>query len=59
MPSILIETAFISNQREEIKLRDPYWRDQIAGSIADGILDYRDLVEGNAEGNLENRQARR
>ncbi len=59
MPSILIETAFISNQKEETKLRNSYWKDQIASAIADGILDYRDLVEGKVEVNLENRQARR
>jgi N-acetylmuramoyl-L-alanine amidase len=55
MPSILIETAFISNPKEENKLRDPYWRDKIAKAIADGILAYRDKVEES----IENRQARR
>ncbi len=44
MPSILIETAFISNKTEEIKLRDPYWRDQIAKAIAEGIIAYRDQM---------------
>jgi N-acetylmuramoyl-L-alanine amidase len=55
MPSILIETAFLSNKEEEVKLRDPYWRDQIAKAIAEGILDYRDFVE-RIDGN---RQARK
>ncbi|HUO56680.1 MAG TPA: N-acetylmuramoyl-L-alanine amidase [bacterium] len=55
MPSILVETAFITNPKEEIKLRDPYWRDKLAKSIADGILAYRDVVEGTSE----NQQARR
>jgi N-acetylmuramoyl-L-alanine amidase len=55
MPSILIETAFISNRKEENNLRDPYWRDKIAKAIADGILEYKDL----AEGSIENQQARR
>jgi N-acetylmuramoyl-L-alanine amidase len=55
MPSILIETAFISNKNEEIKLRDPYWRDKIAKAIADGILAYKDQVEAS----IENQQARR
>ncbi len=55
MPSILIETAFISNPKEENKLRDPYWKDKIAKAIADGILAYRDKVEES----IENRQARR
>jgi N-acetylmuramoyl-L-alanine amidase len=46
MPSILIETAFISNPKEEFKLEDPEWQDKMAKSIADGILSYRDTVEG-------------
>lgn len=47
MPSILIETAFISNPREELKLEDPAWQDKMAQSIADGILAYRDVAEGS------------
>lgn len=46
MPSILVETAFISNPQEVIKLRDPYWRDKMAKAIAEGILAYKDRVEG-------------
>jgi N-acetylmuramoyl-L-alanine amidase len=53
MPAILIETAFISNKDEENKLRDPYWREKIAKAIADGVLAYRDIVEGP----IEDRQA--
>jgi N-acetylmuramoyl-L-alanine amidase len=45
MPSILIETAFISNPREEFKLEDAAWQDNMAHAIADGILSYRDIVE--------------
>jgi N-acetylmuramoyl-L-alanine amidase len=55
MPSILVETAFITNPKEEVKLRDPYWRDKVAKAIADGILAYRDVVESTSE----NQQARR
>ncbi len=55
MPAILVETAFISNQKEENKLRDPYWKDNMAKAIAEGILGYKDVVEGNSE----NKQARR
>jgi N-acetylmuramoyl-L-alanine amidase len=55
MPSILIETAFISNPKEEFKLQDSEWQDKMAKSIADGILAYRDEVEGS--GDVE--QARR
>lgn len=55
MPAILVETAFISNQKEENKLKDPYWKDNMAKAIAEGILGYKDVVEGNGE----NEQARR
>lgn len=40
IPSILVETAFISNPYEESKLRDPRQQQRYAGSIADGIRDY-------------------
>lgn len=49
MPAILIETAFISNKSEEIKLMDPYWREKIAKAIADGIVDYKRSLEGTGE----------
>ena len=40
VPSILVETAFISNPAEEAKLRDPRWQKQIAGTIARGVQEY-------------------
>ena len=40
VPSILVETAFISNPTEEAKLRDPAWQKQMAGAIARGVQDY-------------------
>jgi len=40
IPSILIETAFISNPEEERKLRDPAYQDKLAEAIADGIRAY-------------------
>jgi N-acetylmuramoyl-L-alanine amidase len=40
VPSILVETAFISNPSEEKRLRDPNWQQKIAGAIADGVQDY-------------------
>ncbi len=55
MPSILIETAFISNPKEEKKLKDEEWKNKIARSIADGILSYRDQVEES----VDTRQAER
>jgi N-acetylmuramoyl-L-alanine amidase len=40
IPSILIETAFISNPDEELKLRNPREQQRFAESIAEGIRRY-------------------
>ena len=40
VPSVLVETAFISNPSEEQKLRDPGHQSRLANAIADGIQDY-------------------
>lgn len=40
IPSILIETAFISNPEEEKKLRDSAYQNKMADAIADGIKRY-------------------
>jgi N-acetylmuramoyl-L-alanine amidase len=40
IPSILIETAFISNPKEEAKLNDERYQEQIAEAILLGIKDY-------------------
>ena len=40
IPSILVETAFISNPDEEKKLCDPGYQNKMAGAIADGIRRY-------------------
>jgi N-acetylmuramoyl-L-alanine amidase len=40
IPSVLIETAFISNPEEEQKLRDEAYQDQLADSILRGLLRY-------------------
>lgn len=40
IPSILIETAFISNPEEERKLRDAAYQHKMAEAIADGIKAY-------------------
>ncbi len=40
IPSILVETAFISNPREERKLRDPHHQQVLAQAIMDGIRSY-------------------
>jgi N-acetylmuramoyl-L-alanine amidase len=40
VPSILVETAFISNPGEEKRLTDRRYQDQLARAILDGIRDY-------------------
>ncbi len=40
IPSILIETAFISNPEEEAKLRDNGYQDEIASAVMKGIKRY-------------------
>jgi N-acetylmuramoyl-L-alanine amidase len=40
VPSILVETAFISNPMEEHKLRDPGHQQQLATAIMDGVKGY-------------------
>ncbi|HJV59726.1 MAG TPA: N-acetylmuramoyl-L-alanine amidase [Albitalea sp.] len=40
IPSILVETAFISNPDEEAKLRDPRYQSQLVDALAAGIKRY-------------------
>ena len=39
-PAILIETGFLTSDEEEKKLLDENYQDQLAKSIADGIVEY-------------------
>ncbi|MDY0745955.1 N-acetylmuramoyl-L-alanine amidase [Paucibacter sp. R3-3] len=40
VPSILVETGFISNPEEESKLRDPAYQDKLVEALATGIARY-------------------
>jgi N-acetylmuramoyl-L-alanine amidase len=40
VPSILVETAFISNPEEEAKLRDPHFQLQLTQALARGVSAY-------------------
>ncbi len=40
MPSILVETAFLSNTGDEALLKDSQFRDKVAQGIADGLSEY-------------------
>lgn len=48
IPSILVETAFISNPTEEKKLRSPGYRGQLAEAILRGVRSYFDLSAPSA-----------
>jgi N-acetylmuramoyl-L-alanine amidase len=40
IPSVLVETAFISNPQDEQKLRNPQFQAQIADALLEGIVEY-------------------
>jgi len=40
IPSVLIETAYISNPAEEKKLRSPAFQDTLTSAILDGLISY-------------------
>lgn len=40
MPSILVEVSFISNSRDEKRLRDPKYLEKAAEGISEGIIDF-------------------
>jgi N-acetylmuramoyl-L-alanine amidase len=41
MPAILIEIGFLTNPREERRLREDRYRDEIAQAILGGLGEYR------------------
>jgi N-acetylmuramoyl-L-alanine amidase len=41
MPAVLIEIGFVTNPREERKLKDTSYRDEIARAIFAGLADYK------------------
>jgi N-acetylmuramoyl-L-alanine amidase len=47
MPSILVETGFVSNPGEERKLADPRYRAQAAQAIFEGIKEFLASVNGS------------
>ncbi|ATW25533.1 N-acetylmuramoyl-L-alanine amidase [Candidatus Formimonas warabiya] len=46
VPSILVETAFISNSEEEVLLSDEQFRNQVAVSIVNGLKDFFSETNG-------------
>jgi len=49
IPSLLVETAFISNPVEEQRLRNQRFRERLAGAIRDGIAAYFDRAAPREE----------
>jgi N-acetylmuramoyl-L-alanine amidase len=47
VPSILVETGFVSNPGEERKLADPKYRTQAARAILEGIKEYLATANGS------------
>jgi N-acetylmuramoyl-L-alanine amidase len=45
MPSILVEVAFLSNEREERLLQDPHYQNEVATGIMEGIKKYIDSIK--------------
>jgi N-acetylmuramoyl-L-alanine amidase len=41
MPAILIEIGFVTNPREERRLKDSKYRDEIARAIFTGLAEYK------------------
>ena len=41
MPAILVEIGFLTNPKEERKLRDPQFREQVARAIYAGLAEYK------------------
>jgi N-acetylmuramoyl-L-alanine amidase len=48
MPAVLIEIGFVTNPREEKKLKDARYRDDIARAIVEGLAEYKRLAEPRA-----------
>jgi N-acetylmuramoyl-L-alanine amidase len=45
LPTALVETAFISNPEDEMKLLDDDFRKELAGRIVEGISDFLDSCD--------------
>lgn len=45
MPSVLVETAFISNGREEKRLKTRAYQERVAQAIVKGVIKYNETIE--------------
>jgi len=53
MPSVLIETGFISNAKEEVFLSDAYGQEIMASAIFRAFRDYKLQIENNSDFNVK------
>jgi N-acetylmuramoyl-L-alanine amidase len=53
MPAILVETAFISNPREERLLGSDEFRERVVDGLADSLIEYADLYERKVAAEVE------
>jgi N-acetylmuramoyl-L-alanine amidase len=58
MPAILIEIGFVTNPREERRLKDSRYRDEIARAIFSGLAEYKKKYD-RARGAAPNARAPR
>jgi N-acetylmuramoyl-L-alanine amidase len=50
MPSVLIETGFLSNKEEEVYLNSEEGQNEIVRNIVDALRRYKDTIEGHSSG---------
>ncbi|THH38950.1 N-acetylmuramoyl-L-alanine amidase [Aliishimia ponticola] len=49
IPSVLVEIGFLSSARDRRNIADPAWRAQMAQTLADAVLQWRDADAARAE----------
>ena len=48
MPAVLIEIGFVTNPKEERRLKDSQYRDEIARAILAGLTEYKKKYDARA-----------
>jgi len=59
MPAVLVEIGFVTNPKEERRLKDPKYRDEIARAIFSGLAEYRKRHDPRARDAAPNARAPR
>ena len=53
MPAILVEIGFVTNPKEEKRLKESRYRDEIARAIVSGLGDYKRIWDARARAAAE------